>query len=540
MFCYQCSQTKGGKGCDAVGVCGKTPETAALQDLLLFTLKGLAAADNRSRREGVKHSKVGPFTLSALFSTLTNVNFDSERLVKLIHEATELRNEIRRSSGGDFSPALDYQPPKDAPSLVRDGESHGIEDGTDPLTLSLRETTIYGLKGLAAYVHHAARLGREDDSLYAFVSALLEKSLDPNLKAADWLDLALETGKFNYLALELLDKANRDAFGVPGPAPARLRRVKGPAILVSGHDLKDLLDLLEQTKGTDVKVYTHSEMLPAHGYPKLRAFPHLAGHFGTAWQNQAGELKNFPGPVLFTTNCLKKPAAEKFPHTFVTGPAAWPSVNRIEEDASGFKDFSPLIRLARELGGFARDEDEGSVLTGFGHQAVLGLAGKIVEAVKTGAVKGFLLVGGCDGPEKERDYYRELVNLAPRDVVILTLACGKFRFSDLDLGDAGGIPRYVDLGQCNDAYSAIQIALALAEAFKTDVNSLPLRLTLSWFEQKAVAILLTLLHLGVKNIRLGPNLPAFLHPEALKTLNEKFNLAPISTAGEDLLNLFAV
>ncbi|MDR2611372.1 MAG: hydroxylamine reductase [Deltaproteobacteria bacterium] len=534
MFCWQCEQTKSGEGCVAGGACGKTPETAALQDLLMHTLKGLGRAAIRAGKEG--EAGTGRFVLKALFATLTNVDFDPDSLASLIREAAARRGALGGGAGG--GPA--FAPDAGTGTLAEAGRACGVDrDAPSPVLASLRETALYGLKGLAAYAWHASALGREDPSLFAFACGLLAKCLDSTLGVPDWLALALKTGEANLAAMRLLDEANTGAYGHPEPVSVPLGHRKGPAILVSGHDLKDLAELLEQSEGAGVTVYTHGEMLPAHGYPGLRRHAHLHGHFGTGWQNQRRELPAFPGAVLFTSNCLQGPAPAYAGAVFTSGPAAWPGAPRIQAGPDGAGDFAPVIEKALGLGGYPDDAGGGSLRTGFARNAVAGLAGRLIGAVKDGLVGRFLLVGGCDGGRPGRGYYREIVEKAPPDTVILTLGCGKFRFNDLDLGDIGGIPRLLDLGQCNDAYSAVQIALSLAEAFGTGVNELPLRLVLSWYEQKAVAILLTLLHLGVRNILLGPSLPAFIHPEVLRTLVDGYGLAPISSAEGDLEQILA-
>ncbi|MCM0756083.1 hydroxylamine reductase [Desulfovibrio aminophilus] len=535
MFCYQCEQTAKGTGCDKLGVCGKTPDTAALQDLLIHALKGLSAAAAAAREAGIVDREADVFAVQATFSTLTNVNFDPARFPGLIARAVELRERLKAALAAKglkpaLGPTADFAPAGDLPGLVRQGEEHGIREDADPDPdiQSLKQTVIYGLKGVAAYLDHARILGREDAEAYAGVHKLLAATPRTDLGLDDWVGLALECGKLNLKAMELLDAANTGTYGHPVPTEAPLGRRKGKAILVSGHDLRDLEDILKQTEGTGVFVYTHGEMLPCHGYPGLKKYKHFFGHYGTAWQNQQKEFAAFPGAILMTTNCIQKPTSY-LPNIFTTGLVGWPGAEHVKNG-----DFGPVIARALELPGFPEDEDKGSVMVGFARNAVMGVAGAVIDAVKAGNIRHFFLVAGCDGAKPGRNYYTEFVEKVPADCVVLTLACGKFRFFDKKLGDIGGIPRLLDVGQCNDAYSAIQIATALAGAFQCGVNDLPLSLVLSWYEQKAVAILLTLLALGIKNIRLGPSLPAFLTPNVLAFLVEHYDIKPISTPDEDL------
>ena len=537
MFCFQCEQTAKGEGCTQIGVCGKQPEVAALQDLLVYAIKGLSQVASEGWKVGVVDAEVNRFTVSALFSTLTNVNFDPERFVPLLNEAARLRESLKSkvaTAGGpaDFGagPAA-FQPKGTLDELVAQGETVGVKSDADvdPDILSLRETTVYGIKGLAAYADHAAILGQEDDQVYAYVHDTMAATLNKDLGLNDWVGLALKCGEVNLKAMELLDTANTGQYGHPVPTSVPLGAKKGKAILVSGHDLFDLEALLKQTQGKGINVYTHGEMLPTHGYPELKKYDHFHGHYGTAWQNQAKEFAAFPGAILMTTNCIQKPKDLYKDNIFTTGLVGWPGVTHIPG-----KDFSAVIEKALALPGFAEDTDKGTVLVGFGHNAVMGVAGTVIDAVKAGNLRHFFLVAGCDGAKPGRNYYTEFVEKVPDDCVVLTLACGKFRFFDKQLGDIGGIPRLLDIGQCNDAYSAIQIAVALAGAFNCGVNDLPLSMILSWYEQKACAILLTLLHLGIKNIRLGPTLPAFITPNVLQVLVDNFNIMPITTPSEDL------
>ncbi len=537
MFCYQCEQTAKGEGCTKIGVCGKQPEVAALQDLLLHALKGLSLYAVEGRRVGVNEHDIDVFTCEAVFSTLTNVDFDPERFVRLINRCVEFRNSLRgkiREAGGkaDFpdGPAT-FKPEAGLDDLVRQGENVGIKSETDidPDIFSLQQTLIYGIKGVAAYADHAQILGQEDDKVYAFMHEGLAATLNKDLGLDDWVGLVLKCGEINLRAMELLDAGNTGVYGHPEPTQVSLGAKKGKAILVSGHDLKDLEEILKQSEGKGIYVYTHGEMLPCHGYPGLKKYDHLCGHYGTAWQNQAKEFADFPGAILMTTNCIQKPKDSYKDNIFTTGLVGWSGVTHIAD-----KDFTPVVEKALAMPGFPEDSDKGHVMCGFGRNAVMGVAEKIIGAVKDGAIKHFFLVAGCDGAKPGRNYYTQLVEQIPKDCVVLTLACGKFRFFDKDLGDIGGIPRLLDIGQCNDAYSAIQIAVALSKAFECGVNELPLSMILSWYEQKAVAILLTLFHLGIKNIRLGPSLPAFITPNVLDVLVKNFNIMPVSTPDEDL------
>jgi hydroxylamine reductase len=537
MFCYQCEQTSKGEGCTKIGVCGKTGEVAALQDLLVYGLKGLALVAVEARKRGVALSEVDRFTLEATFSTLTNVDFDPARFVELINRCVSLREGLKKKvaqAGGTAEvghEAAAFTPASSVDALVAQGEKVGVKTpAADADAQALRELLIYGLKGVAAYADHAWILGKKDESVYAFIHEALAATLNPALGVNDYLGLVLKCGEVNLKAMELLDAGNTGAYGHPAPTKVPLGHKKGKAILVSGHDLKDLEDVLQQSAGKGIQVYTHGEMLPCHAYPELkRKYPHFYGHYGTAWQNQAKEFGRFPGAILMTTNCIQKPTDAYRDNIFTTGLVGWPGVRHIAD-----KNFTPVVTKALELPGFAEDEAGKEVMVGFARNTVMSVAGKVIELVKAGKIKHFFLVGGCDGAKPGRSYYTEFVEKVPPDCVVLTLACGKFRFFDKDLGAIDGIPRLLDVGQCNDAYSAIQIASALAQAFNCGVNDLPLSMILSWYEQKAVAILLTLLYLGIKNIRLGPSLPAFVTPNVLSVLVEKFNIAPIRTPEEDL------
>ena len=537
MFCYQCEQTAKGSGCEKSGVCGKLPDVAAIQDLLVYALKGLSVVALEARRAGIVDSAVNIFTVKALFSTLTNVNFSVERFADLIRQCVKQRESLKNriaSKGGkaDFTEAAAVFSPADSTEgMIEQGESVGIFSDSDlaPDIRSLQQLLIYGIKGIAAYADHAQILGSEDDAVYSFCQEGLAATLNRSMGLNDWLGLVLKCGEMNLKTMELLDAGNTGAYGHPMPTKVPLGDRQGKAILVSGHDLKDLHDVLRQTEGKGINVYTHGEMLPAHGYPELKKFPHFFGHYGTAWQNQHKEFSEFPGAILMTTNCLQRPLNNYRDNLFTTGLVGWPEVTHV---ANG--DFGPVIEKALAMPGFTLDRKGIFITTGFGRKAVLDVAGAVIDAVKSGKIRHFFLVGGCDGAKPGRSYYTDFVEKVPRDCVVLTLACGKFRFFDRDLGDIDGIPRLLDIGQCNDAYSAIQIAVALAKAFDTDVNSLPLSMILSWYEQKAVAILLTLLHLGIKDIRLGPSLPAFISPAVLDLLVKNYGIRPITTPQEDL------
>ena len=536
MFCYQCEQTAKGTGCVKIGVCGKQPDVAALQDLLIYALKGLSQVALAARQKGINERKVNVFICEAIFSTLTNVNFDPQRVADLVNECVKLRDELKQKlvdAGGqvpDSGPAV-FEPATNLEDMVTQGEEHGIlaEKDPDPDIHSLKQTLIYGLKGIAAYADHAQILGQEDDNVYKFVQEALVATLRTDMELGQWVELLLECGRINIRAMELLDAANTSTYGHPVPTEVPLGAKKGKAILVSGHDLRDLELILKQSQGKGIYVYTHGEMLPCHGYPELKKYEHFYGHYGTAWQNQQKEFARFPGAIVMTTNCIQKPLENYKENIFTTGLVAWPGVKHIQD-----KDFTPVIEKALEMEGFTEDTDKGTVMVGFARNAVLSVADKVIAAVKAGKIRHFFLIGGCDGAKPARSYYTEIVEKIPEDCVILTLGCGKFRFFDKKLGDIDGIPRLLDVGQCNDAYSAVQIALALARAFECDVNDLPLSLILSWYEQKAVAILLSLLALGIKDIRLGPSLPAFISPNVLDFLVKNYEIKPISTPEEDL------
>lgn len=542
MFCYQCEQTAKGTGCTAGGVCGKDPETAALQDLLLCVTKGIAQYAHLAQRFQARERALSVFAVEALFTTVTNVDFDADRLEKWVRRASDMRERAKafyaqaclRAGQKPELPAGPVQAPLagDRAGLLAQAETIGlaarrVRVGEE--AAGLQEMIVYGLKGAAAYLDHALILGQEDPSAFDFLMEALDFVSQEPSDLPSLLDMGLRVGRFNLRAMELLDAGHTAAFGDPVPTPVRVTPLKGKAILVSGHDLKDLDLLLQQTAGKGINVYTHGEMLPAHGYPGLKRHPHLAGNFGGAWQNQRQEFEQFPGAILMTTNCIQRPKDSYLPRIFTTGLVAWPGVRHLAD-----KNFTPVVESALAAPGFGEDGPEQYITVGFGRKAVLDLADQITAAVRAGRIKRFYLIGGCDGAKPGRNYYTDLARAVPQDSVILTLACGKYRFNRLNFGSIGGIPRLLDVGQCNDAYSAIRIAQALADAFQTDVNHLPLSLILSWYEQKAVAILLTLLYLGIKNMRLGPSLPAFITPAVLKILEDKFQLGPITLPEADL------
>ena len=502
MFCFQCEQTAGGKGCTRVGVCGKKPDVANLQDKITASLITLA----RSVGGKAHCADCERAFMEGLFMTVTNVNFDPSDCQAMVDRIDAL---AARNGGA---------PAYDAGQLFA-----GNED-----VVSLRSTLLFGLRGMAAYAHHARVLGKTDPAVSGWFAKGM-KALGEDHSVEEWLGLIMEFGQVNLKCMGLLDAANTGAYGHPEPTQVQTGYDKGPFIIVTGHDLHDLKDLLDQTVGKGVNIYTHGEMLPSFGYPGLNKYTHLKGHFGTAWQNQRQEFDNLPGVILYTTNCLMPPKPTYLDNIYTTAEVGWPDAKRVEADASGHKDFSAMIEHAIKLGGFREETAGAQLLTGFGHEAVMSVADKLVDAVKSGAVKHIYLVGGCDGAKDGRNFYTKFVENAPRDTLILTLACGKFRFNYLQntLGDIGGIPRLLDMGQCNDAYSAIQVAVALSKVFECGVNDLPLTIVLSWYEQKAVCILLTLLSLGIKNIQLGPSLPAFLSPAVLNVLVDKFNIIPI-------------
>ena len=529
MFCFQCEQTAGCTGCTRAGVCGKSAMTAKLQDTLtgaLIALANIAACSNKNSNNNltaVLMDEINHLILEGLFTTITNVNFDDASIKDLtarIHAAAAKTANACNSS------------------IVSDYDMNNIWNADEDIR-SLKSLILFGVRGMAAYAYHAMTLGYTDASLNQFFLTALD-SLSKDWGMNELLPIVMEVGRFNLTCMELLDRANTETFGDPVPVSVSLTVEKGPFIVVTGHDLEDIKQLLEQTKDKGINIYTHGEMLPAHAYPELKKYPHLKGNFGTAWQNQQKEFASLPAPILFTTNCLMPPKASYADRVFTTGAVVFPNTPFISSSTDGHKDFTPVIEKALELGGFSKDQHftgingGSSVMTGFARNTILSSAGEIVDAVKSGAIRHFFLVAGCDGAKPGRNYYTEFVKQTPSDSIVLTLACGKFRFNDLDLGEIGGLPRLMDMGQCNDAYGAIQVAVALADAFGCSVNELPLSFVLSWYEQKAVCILLTLLHLGIKNIRLGPSLPAFLSPNILNFLVENYGIGPITTPEEDI------
>ena len=542
MFCYQCEQTAKGAGCTVAGVCGKDAETAALQDMLVAVTKKLGGYAHRIRQFGVTNRQIDIFIVEAMFTTVTNVNFDPARLEQLLRKAAKIGVPLKRQyeeqckQAGKEPDSLcgdDYGLADTVEGMIEQGRSFGIDkrlEDPGPDVTGLQELITYSLKGSAAYIDHAQILGVEDEGVYAGFDEILSY-LDGNpTDVGELTVMALKAGELNLKVMELLDKANTDAYGHPEPTQVRVTPVAGKCILVSGHDLKDLDKLLMQTEGKNINVYTHGEMLPCLAYPGLKKYKHLVGNYGGAWQNQRQEFDEFPGAILMTTNCIQKPKDTYKGRIFTTGLVAWPGVAHVIDNS----DFSPVIDAALAADGFAEDAPEKTITIGFARNAVLSVADKVIEAVKAGKIRHFFLIGGCDGAKPGRNYYTELAQAVPDDCVILTLACGKYRFNKLEFGDIGGIPRLLDCGQCNDAYSAIQIAVALAGAFDCGVNDLPLSMVLSWYEQKAICILLTLLHLGIKDIRIGPTLPAFITPPVLQVLVDKFNIMPVSTPAEDL------
>ena len=541
MYCYQCEQTSRGTGCDRFGVCGKDPETAAMQDLLVWTAKGVAMWAVRARDLDVRSREADRFVVEALFTTVTNVNFDAEKVLELVRRGISVREGIRRayleaaaargiepqSPGGPSA----WVPPDGREELLKEAARISVaarigEQGAD--VTGLQELITYGLKGSAAYADHAMILGVEDETVFDFFHEALD-FLTREHTIDELLGMALRVGEVNLAVMEMLDRANTGAYGHPEPTSVRVTPVRGKAILVSGHDLRDLEMLLEQTAGTGINVYTHGEMLPALAYPALKRHPHLAGNYGGAWQDQQKEFEEFPGAILMTTNCIQKPRDGYFGRIFTSGLVQWPGVRHLSDG-----NFRPVIEAALAAPGFAEDAPEKRITIGFARNAVMSVAPAVIDAVKKGAIRRFFLIGGCDGAKPGRNYYTDLARMVPDDCVILTLACGKYRFNKMEFGDIGGIPRLLDIGQCNDAYSAVQIAVALAGAFGCGVNDLPLSLVLSWYEQKAVTILLSLLHLGIRDIRLGPSLPAFLTPAAVNVLVEKFAIKPVTTPEADL------
>jgi hydroxylamine reductase len=541
MFCYQCEQTAKGQGCTVKGICGKEAETSDLQDLIIYNLKGLGEYYYQVRKIGFKDIEIDRWIVKGLFTTVTNVNFDNDRLKEILNRTFELKEKAKNlyeqniQNTGEisrkFSAAAEFKPAKTMEELVMQAQAVSIAKRKEAFgddIIGLQELLTYGLKGMAAYTDHAAILGYEDDYIYDFFAEALGFLAGNPVSVDKLLEYNLRCGEVNLKVMELLDKANTNVYGNPEPTRVRITPVKGKAILVSGHDLKDLDELLKQTEGKGINVYTHGEMLPCLAYPELKKYKHLVGNYGGAWQDQQKEFAEFPGSILMTTNCIQNPKGYEY-KIFTTGLVAWEGIKHIADG-----DFQPVIDSAVKQEGFLFDSEAKYITVGFAHNAVLSVADKVIEAVKSGSIRHFFLVGGCDGAKSGRNYYTELARQIPDDCIILTLACGKYRFNKLEFGDIGGIPRLLDMGQCNDAYSAIKVAAALAKAFDTDINSLPLSLILSWYEQKAVCILLSLLYLGIENIRLGPSIPAFITPKVLDVLIDKFKIKPISTAENDL------
>lgn len=538
MFCYQCEQTANGKGCTKMGVCGKTPEIANLQDLLIYQAKGICCYAKKLLETGEHAPKeVVRFLENVLFTTLTNVNFDADVHVELLKVSQNIKEELREQTEAEINrPAAVYNLPETKSEMLKDAPMAGImyDKELDEDIRSLRQTILYGLKGISAYGHQARELGYYSTQVDDFYIYGLEALTDDALTVEELIRMTMRTGEMALEVMKQLDEANTSVYGNPYPHKVSVRRKKGPFIIVSGHDFKDLEMLLEQTKDTGINIYTHGEMLPGHGYEGLKKYSHLVGNFGGAWQDQQKEFDNLPGCILMTTNCLMRPREGYKDRIYSTNVVGWEGVKYIPKKENGEKDFHEIIEQVLALGGFSDDEEEKEITVGFAHQAVLTCAEKIVEAVKDGTIRHFFLIGGCDGARPGRNYYTEFAKMVPQDCVILTLACGKYRFNKLDFGEIAGLPRLMDVGQCNDVYSAVRIATALADAFNTDVNGLPLSMIVSWYEQKAVADLLALLSLGVRNIYLGPTLPAFLSPNVLQYLVDTFHIRAISNAEDDI------
>ena len=551
MFCYQCEQTANGKGCTRLGVCGKTPEIANLQDLLIYQVKGISCYGKVLSELGHPIEKaVIAFIESVLFTTLTNVNFDAEVHVQLLQESQKIKDSLREKvSASEGSSNLhdsdycschtaqaQYQLPSTKSEMLHDAPIAGImyDKSLDPDIRSLRQTILYGLKGISAYGHQARELGYCSDQVDSFYITALESLTDDRLTVEELIRMTMRTGETAIEVMKVLDEANTSVYGNPSPHTVNVHIRKGPFIIVSGHDLKDLEMLLRQTEGTGINIYTHGEMLPSHGYEGLKKYPHLVGNFGGAWQDQQKQFDGIPGCILMTTNCLMRPRESYKDRIYSTNVVGWEGVKYIPKKPDGTKDFSEIIRHALELGGFTQDVEPHEIIVGFGHHATLSYADKIVQAVESGKLRHFFLIGGCDGARPGRNYYTDFAQLVPKNCMILTLACGKYRFNKMDFGEVAGLPRLLDIGQCNDVYSAIRIATTLADAFNTDVNGLPLSLIISWYEQKAVADLLALLSLGIRNIYLGPELPAFLSPNVLQYLVDTFHLRKITNPEDDI------
>ena len=538
MFCYQCEQTAGGKGCTKLGVCGKTPEVAGLQDLLIYQLKGISCCQKVLMDRGEKPAEdIVRFVESVLFTTLTNVNFDAAVHVELLLQSQQIKEQLRQAVGEAPEVAqVSYNLPETQAEMLRDAPMAGImyDRDLDPDIRSLRQTILYGLKGISAYGHQARELGFHSEQVDAFYFLALEAITDDTLSVEELIRWTMRTGEIALEVMKVLDDANTQTYENPSPQMVNTQLKKGPFIIVSGHDLKDLEQLLQQSEGSGVNIYTHGEMLPCHGYPGLKKYKHLAGNFGGAWQEQQKQFDNLPGCILMTTNCLMRPRESYKDRIYTTNVVGWDGVKFIPRKENGEKDFSEIIAHAKALGGYPEDAPPHEILVGFGHHATLEHAEEIVAAVKAGKIRHFFLIGGCDGARPGRNYFTKFAKLVPQDCVILTLACGKYRFNKLDFGTVAGLPRLLDVGQCNDAYSAIKIATALADAFDTDVNCLPLSMIISWYEQKAVAVLLALLSLGIQNIYLGPELPAFFSPNVLQYLADTFQIHQISEPQDDI------
>ena len=551
MFCYQCEQTANGKGCTRLGVCGKTPEIANLQDLLIYQVKGISCYGKVLSELGHPIEKaVIAFIESVLFTTLTNVNFDAEVHVQLLQESQKIKDSLREKvSASEGSSNLhdsdycschtaqaQYRLPSTKSEMLHDAPIAGIlyDKSLDPDIRSLRQTILYGLKGISAYGHQARELGYCSDQVDSFYITALESLTDDRLTVEELIRMTMRTGEAAIEVMKVLDEANTSVYGNPSPHTVNVHIRKGPFIIVSGHDLKDLEMLLRQTEGTGINIYTHGEMLPSHGYEGLKKYPHLVGNFGGAWQDQQKQFDGIPGCILMTTNCLMRPRESYKDRIYSTNVVGWEGVKYIPKKPDGTKDFSEIIRHALELGGFTQDVEPHEIIVGFGHHATLSYADKIVQAVESGKLRHFFLIGGCDGARPGRNYYTDFAQLVPKNCMILTLACGKYRFNKMDFGEVAGLPLLLDIGQCNDVYSAIRIATTLADAFNTDVNGLPLSLIISWYEQKAVADLLALLSLGIRNIYLGPELPAFLSPNVLQYLVDTFHLRKITNPEDDI------
>ena len=539
MFCYQCEQTAGGKGCTKLGVCGKTPEIANLQDLLIYQLKGISFYARHILDSGLNVDKsIVSFIENCLFTTLTNVNFNVDDHVRLLKQSRDIKNNLKNMVGATeyITPAAAYELSETKADMLRDAPMAGImyDKALDPDIRSLRQTILYGLKGISAYGHQARELSYYSDNVDNFYITALEAITDNTLTVEELIRLTLKTGDMAIEIMKKLDEANTTIYGNPSPHTVNVHIKKGPFIIVSGHDLKDLEMLLKQTEGLGINIYTHGEMLPSHGYEGLKKYKHLAGNFGGAWQDQQKQFDNLPGCILMTTNCLMRPRDTYKDRIYSTNVVGWDGIKYIEKKPDGEKEFSEIIKQSLELGGFTEEQEVKEILVGFGHEAALSHAVELVEAVKSKQIRHFFLIGGCDGARPGRSYFTDFATMVPDDCMILTLACGKYRFNKLDFGTVAGLPRLLDIGQCNDVYSAILIANALSDAFGTDVNGLPLSLIVSWYEQKAVADLLALLSLGIKNIYLGPTLPAFLSPNVLQYLVDTFQLRLISNPEDDI------